>query len=145
MNFYVGDKVKITKGTFENYYGIIKEKNTRDLFKYKLKIDNVINYSSDGSDMELVMNNFEKPTIYENIHTSTSNNTTITINDTIKHPKHYTQGKIETWDFIIDHNLNFLEGSVIKYVTRHRHKNGIEDLKKAREFINKLIEVEEKK
>lgn len=55
-----------------------------------------------------------------------------------KHPLHYNKG-IECWDYIASHNMGFLEGNIIKYVTRYKHKNGKEDLIKAREYLNKLI------
>lgn len=60
----------------------------------------------------------------------------------IEHPKHYNQG-IEMWDYSYSHGLDFFEGNVVKYVTRWRHKNGIQDLKKAKEYLDKLIELEE--
>jgi hypothetical protein len=44
---------------------------------------------------------------------------------------HY-QRDIQPWDIIDCYNLTFYEGNVIKYVLRHREKNGIEDLKKAK-------------
>lgn len=59
--------------------------------------------------------------------------------DLINKPNHYNQGNIEVSDFIIDQNMNFLEGNIIKYVSRYKTKNGIEDLKKARWYLNKLI------
>lgn len=63
----------------------------------------------------------------------------------VVHPTHYNQGKIEVWDFIVDQDLNFLLGSVIKYVTRAGKKGTslkIQDLRKAREFLDKEIETE---
>lgn len=60
-------------------------------------------------------------------------------NDIINNPKHYTQGKIEVIDFILDQKLNYVEGNIIKYVCRYKYKNGLEDLKKAQWYINKLI------
>ena len=60
----------------------------------------------------------------------------------IIHPKYYNSGSIEVWDFIISHNMNFLEGNILKYLCRHKHKNGLEDLKKAKEYLDKLIETE---
>ena len=51
----------------------------------------------------------------------------------------------ECWDYIIANNLGYLEGTAIKYLTRWRKKNGVEDLQKAVHFIQKLIEVEESK
>ena len=58
-------------------------------------------------------------------------------------PNYYKQGKTEVWDFIIEQNLGFLAGNVIKYICRYKEKNGIEDLEKAKAYIEKLIEVEE--
>jgi len=54
---------------------------------------------------------------------------------------HY-QAPIQCWDYIIANDLNYLEGNVIKYVTRHRKKNGMVDLEKAHHYLTKLIEVE---
>jgi hypothetical protein len=62
-------------------------------------------------------------------------------NERVVHPSHYNKG-IEMWDYAHSHNLDFFEGNVVKYVTRWRHKNGIEDLKKAKQYLDKLIEIE---
>ena len=64
--------------------------------------------------------------------------------DKINKPKHYTQGSIDVWDFIIDKKLNFLEGNIVKYISRWRIKGKIEDLKKAQAYLNKLIKEESK-
>jgi hypothetical protein len=62
------------------------------------------------------------------------------INDPVNHPSHYTQGKIEVLDFILDQDFGYLSGQIIKYVSRYRHKGRpIEDLKKARFYLNRLI------
>ena len=55
---------------------------------------------------------------------------------------HYKSLKIQPIEYIHANGLPFAEGSVIKYVTRWRSKNGIADLKKARHFIDLLIELE---
>ncbi|BCB27022.1 hypothetical protein SKTS_19080 [Sulfurimicrobium lacus] len=57
---------------------------------------------------------------------------------------HYKDLKIQPIEFIHANGIPFAEGSVIKYVTRWRNKNGVADLKKARHFIDLLIELEEK-
>lgn len=54
---------------------------------------------------------------------------------------HY-QSKIQCWDFIVANDIGYLAGNVVKYVTRYKNKNGIEDLMKARHYLEKLIEVE---
>ncbi len=58
-------------------------------------------------------------------------------------PDYYKKGKIEVWDFVADQNLDFFAGNVIKYVCRYKGKNGLEDLKKARVYIDKLIKITE--
>ena len=58
-------------------------------------------------------------------------------------PQHYRQGSIEPWDFIVSQDLNFLEGNIIKYITRAGKKDGesrLDDLKKAATYLRKLIE-----
>ena len=59
-------------------------------------------------------------------------------------PGYYNKG-IATWDYTISHDMRFLEGNIIKYVTRYRQKNGLEDLEKAMAYLTKLIEVEKAK
>lgn len=57
---------------------------------------------------------------------------------------HYKKMKIQPVEFIHANGIPFIEGSVIKYVSRWRNKNGIDDLKKAKHFLDLLIELEEK-
>lgn len=49
---------------------------------------------------------------------------------------------IEHWDYVLANDIPYLEAQIIKYVTRHRRKNGVEDLRKAEHFLQKLLEVE---
>ena len=58
---------------------------------------------------------------------------------------HYTKMKIQPLTYILGNELPFAEGCVIKYVSRWRDKGGIQDLKKAKDFLEKLIEHEEAK
>ncbi len=58
---------------------------------------------------------------------------------------HYKFKDIQPWDAIHAWGLGFFSGNVVKYVARHREKNGVEDLKKARHYLDKLIEIMEKK
>lgn len=57
-------------------------------------------------------------------------------------PTHYTACAIQPIDYIWANNLNFLEGNVVKYVTRHKAKNGKEDLEKALYYLQMLIDRE---
>lgn len=59
-------------------------------------------------------------------------------------PSHYTTLSIQPIDYIEANKLDFNEGNVIKYVSRYKQKNGLEDLKKARFYIDRLIETNSK-
>lgn len=63
--------------------------------------------------------------------------------DNVNHPDHYKQGGIETIDYIEslgqDVREGFCIGNVIKYVSRYKKKNGLEDLKKAKWYLERII------
>ena len=56
--------------------------------------------------------------------------------------KHYKEDVIQHWDVMLANDVPYMEGQIIKYVWRWKRKNGIEDLRKARHFLDKLIEHE---
>ncbi len=58
---------------------------------------------------------------------------------------HYKQFAIQPLEFIVANDLPFVVGNVVKYVVRYKTKGGLEDLKKARHYLDLLIELEEKK
>jgi hypothetical protein len=58
-------------------------------------------------------------------------------------PEHY-QNEIQAIDIIESHDLNFSEGNVIKYVLRWRKKGGVEDLEKAKYYLERLIKKTQK-
>lgn len=55
---------------------------------------------------------------------------------------HYKNAAIQPVQYIHANGIGFFEGNVIKYVTRHRAKNGAEDIKKAIHYLNLLLELE---
>ena len=55
-------------------------------------------------------------------------------------PLHYTEMNISPLEYIVENNLGWNEGNIIKYVSRYRMKNGIEDLRKAKWYLDNLIE-----
>jgi hypothetical protein len=57
---------------------------------------------------------------------------------------HYKDMKIQPIEYIHGNNLSYIEGCVVKYISRHRLKNGKQDLEKAKHFIDLLIELEYK-
>lgn len=64
--------------------------------------------------------------------------------DSVNHPSHYTQGSVETIEYMESclSPEEFCGGckmNVLKYVSREKHKNGLEDLKKAKWYLDRLI------
>jgi hypothetical protein len=71
-----------------------------------------------------------------------------TINGEIIHtisPNHYAKYKIEPISFIVENELDYCQGNIIKYIMRYKDKNGLEDLYKAEWYIKELIRRNERK
>lgn len=69
------------------------------------------------------------------------------MDDEIKKPSHYHRYKIEPVTFIMDNQIPYAEGNVIKYICRWRFKysetkDRIKDLEKAKQYIDLLIQKE---
>ncbi|MDP4105297.1 MAG: DUF3310 domain-containing protein [Bacillota bacterium] len=89
------------------------------------------------------MNKFEK--VYQEMKGIETIGINHTFADEINHPSHYTTGKIEVIDYIIDKLTGdqfegYVIGNVFKYCSRYQHKGGYQDLKKARWYLDKLLE-----
>ncbi len=70
--------------------------------------------------------------------------------DNVNHPSHYETGKFECIDVMVETQgveavKDFCICNAFKYLYRHKNKNGLEDVKKAIWYLNKLVELEEKK
>ena len=57
-------------------------------------------------------------------------------------PTHYAKWKIEPVTFIMENDIPFCEGNVIKYTMRHRDKNGVQDINKAIRYLEMIKEHE---
>ena len=55
---------------------------------------------------------------------------------------HYSKNEIQPWDYIVANELGYLEGNIVKYITRWRDKGGIQDIDKVIHYAQKLKEVE---
>jgi len=66
--------------------------------------------------------------------------------DMVNSPAHYNKAGIETIDIIEsvtgDGFETYLQGNILKYICRYKYKNGVEDLEKARWYLNRLIETQ---
>lgn len=58
---------------------------------------------------------------------------------------HYKDKVIQPVEYIYMNGIGYMEGNVIKYITRWKEKGGVNDLKKAKHYIELLIELDEKK
>jgi hypothetical protein len=73
-----------------------------------------------------------------------SESSPVTVHDAVSAPQHYRQGAVECIDAIKaalgdDGYEAYCTGNVIKYIWRYRHKNGLEDLRKANFYLTELI------
>ena len=53
---------------------------------------------------------------------------------------HYGGGTQQHWDMVVQHELDYFQGQITKYVMRWKAKNGLQDLEKAQHFLEKYIE-----
>lgn len=65
-------------------------------------------------------------------------------NSKVRVQPHYTQFKIQPVVFIAANNLDYFQGNIIKYILRYKNKNGLNDLQKARHYLDMLIQYVEK-
>jgi hypothetical protein len=75
----------------------------------------------------------------------TINKKVIYSSETSAKPPRYNQGSLEVWDAIHQLGLDYRQGNVVKYVSRYKHKNGVQDLVKAINYIIKMIAEETNK
>lgn len=59
--------------------------------------------------------------------------------------EHYAKNKIQPWDYTIANDLDYFQGTIVKYITRWKDKNGVDDLVKARNFLDKYIDAVQSK
>ena len=55
---------------------------------------------------------------------------------------HYKTKAVQPWDYIAANELGYFEGNIVKYVSRWRDKGGVDDLRKAKHYLEKLIELQ---
>jgi hypothetical protein len=73
----------------------------------------------------------------------------IQVGDAVHAPNHYTVGGIETIDYIrakltVEELRGYYRGNLLKYLSRARHKDGLQDYKKAQVYLTWLIELEDR-
>lgn len=56
--------------------------------------------------------------------------------------QHYKGMKIQPIEFVAANNLSYMDGCVVKYISRHRNKNGREDIEKIKHYCDLILELE---
>jgi len=117
-----------------------KLKRDKNLFSGKIA-GNVYTWYADGTNTKNEKDNIELEYKIDNLPSPPGKTENI---NAIQHGgTHYKTKPIQPWDYVAANNLGFFEGNAIKYITRYKDKNGIEDLKKAIHYLQKLIELEQ--
>lgn len=153
-NVKIGDRIIVcryedVKNPFtDTVFGIPKEVY-KDFEFNPPKVERVYNHEDNSMAVELIGcdgKNYNLPEIYiEKVFHK------IEVSNSVNHPNHYNQGGMEVWDVIkaFTENLSgaeaFYAGNAIKYILRWDKKNGIEDLEKAKVYIDKIIEERKEK
>lgn len=132
--------------TQEDYDALMVELSS----KYKTKLRE--SYWSVHKNQTVVFLKENNNLTFGNLIEAQSRYTNVTIieynanqNDPVNNPTHYTQGERETIENIRDTMSSegyqgYCVGNVLKYLARYKFKNGVEDVKKAKKYIEFLIE-----
>lgn len=133
-------KLDIDEQVWDWSENVLEKIEENDNMNTKIEEENKVN--------ELDLKDSEIPKeVEENIEAEEVGHGEEIVNDSVNHPSHYTDGKIEVMDFIEDKQLNFARGNVIKYVSRAGKKDPnkeLEDLNKAMWYLKREIERLEK-
>ena len=89
-------------------------------------------------DYDTTIKGYTAKDLVKDTSTVKAETTTIKVSN-LQAPSYYKTA-IAPIDYIMANNLNFCEGNIIKYITRYKEKGGVEDLKKAKNYIEYLIE-----
>jgi len=95
--------------------------------------------------LDHMTNNVDPARLLQKVIADTVPTTPLSANDVQVGGSHYKDKPIEPWDYIARNGIGYLEGNAIKYLSRWKDKGGIEDIRKAAHYIQKLIELEEER
>lgn len=136
--FEVGDVIHRTERTTENQ----RRKGMEQGGHYVVK--SVMNGDSNWVTVEGIVGDYFYTGYFEpSTRTTTAVKSTPAL--TVQHGgSHYKKLAIQPVEYIMANNIPYMEGNVIKYITRWKDKGGVQDLNKAKHYIELLIENEEK-
>lgn len=96
-------------------------------------------YEDEDDSFDLIKIAPDKIQTTESIESSQSKPTSLTVQEG---GDHYKTLKIQPVEYIVANNLSFLQGNVVKYITRYKQKNGEEDIKKVIHYCQLILELE---
>lgn len=144
MKLNIGDKVKLVDNDrfASNYIGQIFTVTEDNTSSYSLINDNgnfqLCDKNWDDNCIELISTTLDMSTVFDSQPSYALEKKDLPKEDIVK-PKRYNNGEIEVWDYILDQKMDFLEGSIVKYISRYKEKGGLKDLEKAKIYIDKII------
>lgn len=124
MGIKIGSKVKILSYAMSDYIGAVGEVTGFNGDYFTVSCDKLAPAYFDREELELLAEP-EKNSLSTQVGGS-----------------HYKNFAIQPIEFVHKNNLNFIQGNVIKYICRYKDKNGIEDLKKVKHYVDMLIDLE---
>jgi len=128
---------KVRKYAAQNPHASVREIATAIGCSYDLAY-NVL--WKDRKDAEKITNRVLSRRIEAHLAESQTPEQEVHANDVQIGGDHYKGKSIQPWDYIVANRLGYLEGNVVKYITRWPQKGGVKDLEKARHYLDKLIE-----
>jgi hypothetical protein len=141
--FKVGDKVKVLMSDYPRdiEVGNIVEVRVVDGSGVHLSVNDEYSLYFNNNEVELV----DERTVVDQAIFPESKEDFYSASERQIDGNHYSKLKIQPMEYALQNDLNYGQSNAIKYITRYKDKNGIEDLKKAIHCIELLIEFEEKK
>lgn len=150
--YKVGDKVRVREDlNGDKYYDKVYVDYTMEKYTGKIMTIESANVKSNGITIYSLKEDSEKyiwsNAMLEPVDEQTTLNDLKDIKEKNIIPTYYHKGNYDVIEFCNKYEISFTTGNIIKYIVRYKNKNGIEDLKKAREYLNRRyvesIEIDE--
>lgn len=140
--YKVGDKVRVREDlNGDKYYDKVYVDYTMEKYTGKIMTIESANVKSNGITIYSLKEDSEKyiwsNAMLEPVDEQTTLNDLKDIKEKNIIPTYYHKGNYDVIEFCNKYEIGFTTGNIIKYIVRYKNKNGIEDLKKAREYLNR--------
>lgn len=145
IEYKIGDRVEVIRKGYSSIIIDIQESLAENRRNVYITEDETRSWSNE---IEHVESEYTNQEMIDRIEKAKSINgfveEKLSASETQVAGNHYSKLKIQPMEYCLQNDLNYGQSNAIKYITRYKDKNGIEDLKKAIHCIELLIEFEEK-